>query len=404
MLKTLTEKQRIFIDSAIHRWNIKEGATRSGKTYLDYLIIPKRITDVKNREGLYVLLGNTKGTLQRNIIEPLQHIWGIDLVSNIKTDNTAMLFGQRVYCLGADKTSQVDRLRGSSIKYCYGDEVVTWHPEVFNILKSRLDKPYSKFDGTCNPDSPDHWFLKFLESDADIYRQSYSIDDNTFLDPSIISNLKKEYSGTVYYDRYILGQWKRAEGTIYKLFANNCQAFMFHDLPEISEINMGVDFGGYKSGHAFVASCTDSNYANLFALASERHFGDFKPEDIDNLAIDFAGRIIKTYGRLDYIYYDNAETVLGRGLQYAMGRVYPQVSVRPAQKRRINDRILCLLRLMGSGRFWISPNSQTLIKALQEAIYSDKFQDERLDNGTSDIDSLDALEYSFEKHIKRFVE
>ena len=28
---------------------------------------------------------------------------------------------------------------------------------------------------------------------------------------------------------------------------------------------------------------------------------------------------------------------------------------------------------------------------------------ERLDDGTSDIDSLDAMEYSFEKRIKKFI-
>ena len=35
-----TRKQREFLEHANHRWNIKEGATRSGKTYLDYFVIP----------------------------------------------------------------------------------------------------------------------------------------------------------------------------------------------------------------------------------------------------------------------------------------------------------------------------------------------------------------------------
>lgn len=49
-----------------------------------------------------------------------------------------------MHCLGADNRKHVDRLRGVSIKYCYGDEVVTWEPEVFEMLKSRLDKPYAR--------------------------------------------------------------------------------------------------------------------------------------------------------------------------------------------------------------------------------------------------------------------
>ena len=42
-------KQREFLDNANRRWNIKYGATRSGKTYLDYYVIPKRIRNVKEK-------------------------------------------------------------------------------------------------------------------------------------------------------------------------------------------------------------------------------------------------------------------------------------------------------------------------------------------------------------------
>lgn len=220
MTGEFSPKQKEFWRNANRRWNVKSGATRSGKTYLDYYVIPKRIRAVAGKDGLVVLLGNTKGTLQRNVIEPLQRIWSASLVEDIRSDNTAMLFGEKCYCLGADKVNQVDRIRGSSIKYCYGDEVVTWHEDVFQMLKSRLDKPYSCFDGTCNPDSPLHWFKKFLDSDADIYLQEYRIDDNPFLSPDFVENLKKEYLGTVYYDRYILGKWAIAEGLVYRDVAN----------------------------------------------------------------------------------------------------------------------------------------------------------------------------------------
>ena len=239
------EKQREYFKNANRRWNVKAGATRSGKTYMDYFLIPKRIRAVSGKDGLTILLGNTKGTLQRNIIDPLQDIWGTDLVSPIKSDNTAMLFGEKCYCLGADKVTQMDRLRGSSIKYCYGDEVVTWHEDVFTMLKSRLDKPYSKFDGTCNPENSSHWFKQFIDSakdGVDIYLQNYQIDDNPFLEKSFIDNLKKEYWGTVYYDRYILGKWVNAEGLIYPGFRENSHTFG-GDLKLSGRYFISVDYG-----------------------------------------------------------------------------------------------------------------------------------------------------------------
>ena len=36
----LSPKQKAYWREAGHRWNVKHGATRSGKTYLDYFIIP----------------------------------------------------------------------------------------------------------------------------------------------------------------------------------------------------------------------------------------------------------------------------------------------------------------------------------------------------------------------------
>lgn len=153
-----SDKQQEFFQNANHRWNVKVGATRSGKTYMDYYVIPKRIRARRGKEGLVAILGVSKGTIQRNIIEPLQRIWGANLVGDINSQNICPMFGEDVYCLGAEKVSQVSKIRGSSLKYCYGDEVVDWNPDVFNMLKSRLDKPYSCFDGACNPDAPQHWF------------------------------------------------------------------------------------------------------------------------------------------------------------------------------------------------------------------------------------------------------
>ena len=251
-----TQKQKEYFRNATHRWNIKEGATRSGKTHMDYYVIPKRIRRVAGKEGLIVLLGNTKGTLTRNIIDPLQSMYGTRLVSSIRSDNTADLFGEKCYCLGADKVSQVDRLRGSSISYCYGDEVVTWNEEVFGMLKSRLDKPWSCFDGTCNPEGRQHWFKKFLDSDADIYRLKFTLDDNPTLDPKFVENLKKEYMGSVYYDRYILGNWVNAEGIIYRKFNDRPEDFIIDGIDGLDLVfaTVGVDFGGGRSAHAF--DCT----------------------------------------------------------------------------------------------------------------------------------------------------
>lgn len=233
----LTEKQLEYLQNCSHRWNVKTGATGSGKSFVDFTVtIPKRIEACRG-EGLIVLLGNTRGTLERNILEPMRQWWPGN-VGMIRSDNTVELFGKKVYALGADNKKHVARIQGATFEYVYGDEVTTWSEDVFQMLKSRLRCEHSHFDGTCNPDNPEHWFKQFLDSDADIYQQSYVIDDGV-LPPHIIAELKKEYAGTVYYDRYILGEWCQASGLIYTLNDYN----LVDTVPDGGEYYISIDYG-----------------------------------------------------------------------------------------------------------------------------------------------------------------
>jgi len=237
----ISRKQEEYLLSADRRWNFKGGATRSGKTYMDVRwMIPMRIRERIGLDGLTVILGVTKSTIERNILAPMRAIYGEELVSGISSDNTVMLFGEKCYALGAEKITQVSKIRGSSIKYCYGDEVADWSEEVFELLKSRLDREYSIFDGTYNPQYPGHWLKKFLDSGADIFSQVYTLRDNPFLPPAFRENLEREYAGTVYYDRYILGRWVLADGLVYDFSeANICR-----DFDEAgSEYFISVDYG-----------------------------------------------------------------------------------------------------------------------------------------------------------------
>lgn len=253
-------KQREYFDNADKRWNFKTGATRSGKTYMDYFVIPKRIRARIGLPGLAVILGVTKSTIERNILEPMRNIWGVDLVGEINSQNICYLFGERVYCLGAEKISQVSKLRGASIKYVYGDEVADWNPEVFEMLKSRLDKPYSCFDGALNPQGPGHWLKEFIDNpEFDIYCQKYTIFDNPFLPKDFVENLCKEYEGTVYYLRYILGEWALAEGLVYKFGEEN----ITDKVPDGAEYYISIDYGTLNPFSAGLWSVTGNKAVRI---------------------------------------------------------------------------------------------------------------------------------------------
>lgn len=407
----LSPKQAEFWAAPFHRWAIKSGATRSGKTWLDYYVIPKRIRECAGREGHVVLIGNTRGTLQRNIIEPMQQLYGDKLVSSIRADNTARLFGAHVHCLGADNKKHVDRLRGMSIQYAYGDEVCTWCEDVFSMLKSRLDKGYSRFDGTCNPEHPNHWFKKFLDSDADIFLQCYSLDDNPYLDPAVKAALKREYAGTVFYDRYVRGLWVAAEGAVYKLFADNAQQYIAPEpLAEdgsslIRYVWIGVDFGGNGSAHTFAALGTDAGFRRLWVLDEYYRKEIITAQELEDDFVGFVRAVRERWPRIMGVYADSAEQVLIRGLNVACMQARLPIEIENARKGPINDRIRFFNRMLGADRLRVAPNCEHTIAAMREALWDSKHptKDVRLDDGVQNVDSLDAMEYAVERVMGDFI-
>lgn len=411
----LSSKQREYLQSCNRRWNLKIGATGSGKSWLDYaVVIPKRLLALRG-QGAAVLLGNTQGTLTRNILDPMRGIWGETLVGTVSSDNTAPLFGHRVHILGADNRKHVARIQGMTIEYAYGDEMTTWNQDVFEMLKSRLRCPHSAFDGTANPDNPQHFLKKFIDSDADVYCQPSTIDDNPFLPPDFVAELKKEYAGTVYYNRFILGQWAAAEGVIYRPFADSVAAgdgrfFWPAEKPlKPWRVHIGVDFGGSDSQHAFVAVGVLPGYSGVVGLASERV--DPQGQDAEHLQrrfLDFAAAVFASWGEIHAVYCDSAEQVLKNSLRSALlASRYAWLADRVynARKAEINDRIRLTSLLMGGGRFWVLPQASTLRDALCTALWSGRHpgRDERLDDGTTDIDTLDAFEYTIERDYKRYL-
>lgn len=261
-------KQNEFIRNAHRRYNFKIGAVRSGKSFVDIAyMVPSRLRELKDKDGLNVILGVSKETIERNVLQPMREIYTDAIVGTINQRNIAYVCGVPVYCLGAEKISQVSKIQGSSIKYCYGDEIAKWNKEVFAMLQSRLDKTYSCFDGACNPEYPGHWLKEFIDrTDIDAYVQKYKIFDNPFLPQEFVDNLCREYAGTVYYGRYIDGEWTLAEGLIYPMYAD-----VFEEPPEDGhplEYCLSIDYG---TMNAF-AAVLFARYSNDIWYAIDEYY------------------------------------------------------------------------------------------------------------------------------------
>lgn len=393
----ISNKQAQYIREANHRWNIKMGATQSGKTYLDTLyLIPERILERKGKDGLNFIVGVTKETIERNVLSKMRVIWGADKVSEINSKNRANIFGEMVYCIGAKDKGQAAAFRGATAKYLYIDEFPDISEDVFSIFSSRLSMPYSCADMTGNPKDPQHWSEEFLKKDIDIYFQRYSLYDNPFLTADTIKNIERDYNGTVYFDRYVLGLPKRAEGIVFQDFAENTQKYFVDELPKhFKWCGVGYDLGGNKSNYALVASAM--GYDNvLYVLKAKEIFPqELRIEDVEKAAQDFITETEKQFDtKVRYCYVDDNYYTTINGLND--WRCIFDTAAAIKSRMPLEDRPLMLSKLMAQGRFKInSIGCEPLIFQLQNAVFDDRSEKAVIcDDGSMNIDEIDAFFYS----------
>jgi hypothetical protein len=80
------------------------------------------------------------------------------------------------------------------------------------------------------------------------------------------------------------------------------------------------------------------------------------------------------------------------------------ISIGDCNKAEIVQRIICLNTLFNTGRAYVLKGCKLVIDGLRGAMWdeeaSKKGKDKRLDNFTSDIDIVDAAEYSFSRYMR----
>lgn len=415
----LTNKQKDFIQQAHKTWNFKIGATRSGKTYLDFLYrIPSKARELSGKDGLYVISGVSHATIERNVLEPMRAMYGHELVGFVRQGKaTVDLFGETFHVIGHEKSNAFNRIQGSSIKYLYVDEIVSMNQSAFEMIKSRLDKEYSCCDATGNPEQPSHYIKKFIDEQeeyGDLYYQHYTIDDNPTLPLSFVQRLKREYQGTVYYNRFILGLWALAEGAIYPMLTNDnfIKTREWNDKDDKGNythairrrgghVNIGIDFGGTISAHAFNATFITNDYQEIVIVKDATMKGEIDSTKLESLFIDFLVELLDEGYMINHIRADSAEPVLIRGLNNALQAKRLFFKIKPAMKTEITGRIRVYQRLFNAYRCFILDRCEQTKEAFENAVWSSKQdrnnKDIRLDDGTTNIDNLDAQEYSTEE-------
>ena len=395
---------------------ICDGAVRSGKTSIMMWAFVRWA--MENFSGQrFGVCGRTVDSCTKNIIVPFTAMslakerylirWRRgDKVMEVRRGSVTNYFE----VFGGKDEASYTLIQGRTLAGVLLDEVVLMPRSFVEQALARCSVDGARLWFSCNPGSPHHWFyqewIKRSRERNALYLH-FEMTDNPGLSKRTLERYENMYAG-IFYDRYVRGLWVAAEGIVYKDFANDTEKYLIGDPLEwakqngasFSIISIGVDFGGTKSATKFQATGITKDF-RVVALEEEY----IKNEEIDPNALNrrfatFCQLITSKYG-YSQTRADSAETVLIRGLDHTAQKMRLGTQVKNAMKLQITDRIRLVVLLMKQGRFKVSRNCPHLIDALQTAIYDpDKFEDERLDDGTSDIDSLDAFEYSIEPYYK----
>ena len=422
-----SDKHKAYIKAALkNRMCVAEGAIRSGKT-IDHCIIAAAYLE-ETPDKFHLASGSTIGNAKLNI--GVCNGFGLENIFRGRCrwgkykDNEALFINTRtgekvVIFAGGAKADAYKRILGNS----YGLWIATEINEHYDCTDSRssfvkvasgrqiaAQKPFTLWDlNPCNPKAT------IYEDYIDKYRKQglaggylyehFTIKDNATITPERIAEIESRYDpNTVWYRRDILGERAVAEGLIYQLFADQPERFCVDDVPgRIRHAVIGVDFGGGTSAHAF---CCVGYFNNSIVVLDEyRETQALNPTKLEQDFVDFVRRCQMRWLVTD-AWCDSAEQTLINGLRVAAARNHLPINIGNSLKRPINDRIRATCLLMGAGRFFVNNACKWTIDALKSAIWDNKkiTEDVRLDNGTTNIDSLDAMEYAFEREIPTLIE
>lgn len=237
----LSEKQKIVFKGSNSRINIATGGVRSGKTYVYNLRWLKHIR--QNPNGELMMVGKTVKALERNILRPMQEMFGDRLVSYSLGNKTALIAGRRINIEGANDERAEQKIRGMTLAGAYLDEISLYPQSFFKQILTRCSVKGAKIFATTNPDSPYHWLkTDYIDRKDELNLSVFNfiLYDNTFLDSEYILSLESELSG-VWRRRMVDGEWAMAEGVIYDMWDE--KKYVSADWVSNGEWWAGVDYG-----------------------------------------------------------------------------------------------------------------------------------------------------------------
>ena len=273
------------------------------------------------------------------------------------------------------------------------------------------------FNPPTNPNHPANIWLKKMEK-----RKDFLIEEGTYLD------VPKEWLGQAFIDQaqalkeadellyrnVYLGESVGTKGLIYKI---KDEYIIDERKSYYDYYTMAVDIGESKSATTFclVGFYHLNGKLKAHQLEEYYHLNDkaaqLEEKEFDDYAEDFMkfySKCINRYGRKPIEIRIDHDVMFAKALkrQFQHNRIDFSI-VKKAMKRPIVDRIKGFKLLLAYDQLKFHKDCKITIQAFRDALWntkkSDKGVDERLDDLTTNIDSIDCLEYAIEPQFGKML-
>ena len=365
------------------------GAKRTGKTvinndiFLRELIRVRKIADnLKIKEPMYILAGVSSKTIQNNVLQEIYNRYQLDI--KFDKHNSFTLFGVKVVQAFTGTIGGLGGIRGMTAFGAYVNVASLANQKVFKEIISRCSGDGARIVFDTNPDNPEHWLKKeYIDSKSEnIISYHFELDDNTFLSPRYIQNIKESTPSGMFYDRDIRGLWVTGEGVVYSDFDSNKHFINDVDNIEFETYIAGVDWG-YSHFGSIVVFGIDKLH-NWYLL--EEHAKQFKEIDYwADVALDIKAR----YGNINF-YCDSARP------EHVERFRRERIRAINADKSVLSG-IEEVARLIKLGRFFVISDK---VKVFKKEIYNYVW-DEKTGNPVKENDDvMDSMRYAIYSHMR----
>jgi len=406
-------------------WN---GAIRTGKTdiglsrsFLEWAFdtIDKSDIFVKGWNRFFTT-GFTKTNVEETVIDPLidyaekkgyyiraNKTIGYVYIKRIKNNKSQTMI---IRYFGMDNKVAFKRAQGLTYRGGCIDEAGLIDIKSIETLEGRCItfRDYKIFM-TTNPegDETHPFYAHYIKGGfhKGTLVSTFELLDNPIFTQEDEDYYKKVFTPTMFL-RKVKGKWVRATGAIYKKFSDK----HIRDIQgtfnknDYIRFNIGVDYGE-TDATVFTLIGVRKQFGGLDVIATYYHKNsDYDDKAIDDYEEDFVTWVTKWHNKCGRMMHAYTEINLYRLLLKDF-RLKPKVIIHKAvkkpeyeNKQAIQERINMTNIMFGADFLTIDRSCKELISALNNTPYDDKGV--RLDDKSTNIDSLDSMEYGFITELK----